>query len=406
VIGNRRARRVALFAAAALIADTVLYGAIVPLVPHYSQTLDLSKAESGVLVGAYAAGTLLGALPFGALAARYAPRAVAIAGLALLALSSAAFGLLDAQIPLTIARFTQGLAGAATWCGAMAWLVQVTPREQWGAAIGVTIGAAIGGQVLGPVLGATASSVGPTPVFGALAALSLVLAALGARLPDQPAVVAHGELSPIRALRRGPLAAAAALLLLPALMEGAFEVLMPLRMNALGATATAIGAVFASVALADAALSPAFGRWSDRRGRLVPIGLGLAAAIPFTLGLALPTAVWLYVVLVVAIWVAMAGLWSPTMALISDAAEEMGVEQGPAWGVVNFAFAIGHLFGSTAISAIAQATSDATAYATVAGLCIVGLVYIGAVVLTKSPLARIAESGRADRARGVATVAG
>ena len=63
-------RRLVLLVSAVVLVDTMFYAAITPLLPELTRELGLAKAGAGVLAGAYAAGTLLGALPAGWLAAR------------------------------------------------------------------------------------------------------------------------------------------------------------------------------------------------------------------------------------------------------------------------------------------------------------------------------------------------
>ena len=63
-------RRLLLLASAVVFVDTAFYAAITPLLPHYVDTLHISKSAAGVLSAAYPAGTFLGSIPGGYLAAR------------------------------------------------------------------------------------------------------------------------------------------------------------------------------------------------------------------------------------------------------------------------------------------------------------------------------------------------
>jgi predicted MFS family arabinose efflux permease len=77
-------RRLFLLVAAVVLVDTSFYAAISPLLPEYADKLDLSKTAAGVLTASYAAGTLVGSLPGGWLAARAGVKPTLLLGLALL----------------------------------------------------------------------------------------------------------------------------------------------------------------------------------------------------------------------------------------------------------------------------------------------------------------------------------
>ena len=64
--------------------------------------------------------------------------------------------------------------------------------------------------------------------------------------------------------------------------------LIPLRMDELGASGVAVGAAFFTAAAIEAFTAPAIGRVSDRRGRMTPIRAGLIACPLAALILPLP----------------------------------------------------------------------------------------------------------------------
>ena len=163
--------------------ETMLYSALVPLLPHYKHEFGLSKSAAGLLVGAYAAGALVAALPGGIAAARYGPRRALLIGVALMGVASLAFGFAGDAWSLGIARFAQGVGGSLAWAGALTWLIAASPVTRRGEMLGTAIGSAIFGALLGPAVGALADHVGPREVFVGLAGLSLVLIASPLHVP-------------------------------------------------------------------------------------------------------------------------------------------------------------------------------------------------------------------------------
>src|ERR687894_3330235 len=98
-------RRLLLLASAVVFVDPAFYAAITPLLPTYTEYLDLSKSAAGILAAAYPAGTFLGALPGCWLAARAGVRPTTLAGLAIMAGSSVAFAFAESIVVLDVARF-------------------------------------------------------------------------------------------------------------------------------------------------------------------------------------------------------------------------------------------------------------------------------------------------------------
>ena len=354
-------RRLLILASAIVFVDTMYFAAVVPLLPGLSDEFGLSKTAAGVLSGSYAAGTLLAAIPGGMLAARLGPRPTVLLGLSLMSLTGFGFALGQSVAMLDASRFLQGVGGAFSWAGALAWLVRMAPRDRRGEMIGTAMAAAIAGVLAGPALGAAADAVGRGPMFLAVSLVGVGMIALTLRVEAPERVpVRVGGLG--RAARSSAVRFGMAMILVPGLLFGAIEVLVPLELDDLGAGSGFIAAVFLLAAGFEAIVAPVAGRVSDRRGRFGPSAAGLAASVVAILAVALPeSALVLGLVVVVASpWIGM--LWSPAMAMMSDGAESSGVDQGLAFGVVNLGWGLGHTIGAVAMPAVADASSDGVAY--------------------------------------------
>jgi MFS family permease len=156
-------------------------------------------------------------------------------------------------------------------------------------------------------------------------------------------------------------------------------VLAPLRLDDLGAGAGTIGAAWLGAAALESGVSPIVGRVSDRRGRLFPCLLGLSAGAVFMLLFTLPDRAWQVVVLVLLAAPGIGTLWAPSMALLSDGAEAVGIAQGFAFALSNLGWSIGQTAGAAASARLADATSDAVPYLILSGVAIATLaILVGA----------------------------
>ena len=219
-------------------------------------------------------------------------------------------------------------------------------------------------------MGALADAVGTRPVFGAVPAVGVALAVWVVRTPvRQPA--ARAGAGTMAALGRGRVRTGMWLVALPALCFGVITVLVPLRMGHLGVGSAAVAAMFVAAGALEMLVSPAVGRLSDRRGRLVLIRVGLLFSAALLLTLAWPRNAVLLAALVVLSSGALGTFWAPAMALLSDAAADAGLGQGVAFALSNLAWASGHALGSTGGGALAAALADAVPYGLMAGLCLI-----------------------------------
>jgi MFS family permease len=366
-------RRLVLVISAVVFVDTMFYAVIAPLLPALTHELHLSKLSAGVMTASYPLGTLLGSLPGGVLAARTGPRPTVIAGLALLAVSTLAFAGLHDAASLDLARLVEGIGGAFSWTGGLAWVATETASERRGALIGRTLAAAVAGALFGPVIGTLASAVGRLPAFGAVIVLAALLIEACRRLPSRHVPGEQGLSEMSAALAKPGIAAGMWLVALPAIASGAMTVLAPLRLHHLGASAAAIGATFVLAAAAEALLSPAIGALSDRRGRMLPLRLGLILATGLLLCFTLPGSALVLAALVVAVDAALGAFWAPAMAMLSDVAERHVLDQGLAAGLMNLAWAAGQALGAGVGGPIANAWGDAIPTGIAAGLCLATL---------------------------------
>jgi MFS family permease len=355
--------------AAIVLVDTMFYAAIAPLLPYYSHHFDLAKAQAGVLAATYAAGTLLGAIPAGWLAARVGVRATIVTGLGLMVGSSVAFALGRDIAVLDAARFVQGVGGSASWAAGLAWLIERAPASRRAEMIGAALAAAIAGALLGPVVGTAATQTSPKLVFLLVAGLGLLLLLWTLTEPAPAPSGAAGLRVFTPALRDRRVVTGMWLTTLGALLYGTLAVLAPLRLNHLGAGSVTVGAAFLLGAAAAGLASPFVGRLVDRRGWRAPVLTGLCASTVWVALLVLPQSVAPLFALVVVADPLFGAFYPPAGAMISGGADETGLGQAYAFGLFNLAWAGGQVIGGAGSAGLAQATSDSVPYWLLAALC-------------------------------------
>jgi MFS family permease len=366
-------RRLLLLVGAIVFVDTMFFAALTPLLPEYAEDHNLSKAGAGFLSAAYPIGALIGGIPGGVAAARLGVRPTLLAGLAGMAVTTFTFGIADNIVLLDAARMLQGVASAFSWTAALAWLVAAAPPERRGETIGAAMGAAIFGALFGPVVGAIASYVGTGVAFGSVAVLAVALGVWALRTPSFTPTEPQ-PLSRLFGAARDPRVMGAVwFVVIPAILFGVLNVLGPLRLSVLGLSTLAIGATWLIAAFFEALLAPAVGRYSDRRGRLVPLRAGLLGAAAATATLPWLGHGWLLAAFVVFTACAAGTFWSPAMSLLADRAEEIGLDYAYGFALINLAWAPGAAGGAALGGAVARATADAVPYLTLSALCLLTL---------------------------------
>lgn len=360
-------RRLLPIVCAVVFADTMLFAAVIPLVPTLADDYGLSKLEAGVLVGTYGAGAMLSGIPAGLLAGRIGPKRTVILGLLTLAVSSALFGLAGGPLSLALSRFAQGISSAVTWAGALAWLTLGTPRERRGQILGTAFSFAVLGFIVGPAVGAVAELTTIMVVFVTIAIVIAGLTLVASACPAGPdESMPTGGL--LRALGDHAFVAAIWLTMLPALFFGAIDVLVPLALDDAGWGSVAIAATFVCAGAIEVAVAPAAGAISDRQGRMYPVRMALWAFVAVALALALTPTALLVATLVVCAAVVASLIYTPSIALVSDRAEARGIPQTLGFGVMNTAWALGVMVGPAGGGALASALGDAAPFVVTAAL--------------------------------------
>jgi MFS family permease len=355
-------RRLLFLVGGVVFVDTLFFAALTPLLPGYADTYDLSKAGAGILAGAYPIGVLIGGIPGGMATARFGARRMTIAGSLTTGAATFVFATAHVIAVLDAARFVQGIGSAFTWAAGLTWLVGESPAVRRGQTIGTALAFAIVGALFGPVLGGIASVVGQGPAFGAAALLSVVLAVWALRTPAPRPVRPQPLTALWEALRSRRILLGVWFVVLPALFFGTLSVLAPLRLDELGFSALAIGALWLGTAALEATANPLVGRITDRVGRLGPMTvLALVSAIAVA-GLPWPERAAVLAALVVVASMTYGSFWTPAMALLSDEAEARGLGYAYAFALINVAWAPGQALGAVGGGALAQITSDTVPY--------------------------------------------
>jgi predicted MFS family arabinose efflux permease len=376
-------RRLLVLISAFMFLELFFFAVLSPLLPGLKHELALSTSQAGVLVAMYAVGALVGAIPATLVALRAGVKATALASLLAFAAMSVAFGLAGSYAELLAARFAQGVAGAALWTAAMVWLMEAAPVARRGQMLGLAFGVSEAGAVAGPAVGGIAAGAGRASTFVAIAVICVGLALLAMRA-EAPKAPADRRLELGSMLSSAAVRTAMGIALLPAVLLAAISVLAPLQQHALGAGAGEIAAIFGIAAVVGVLLQPAFGRWSDRRGPLRPIRIGLLASAPVVLGVP-----WLDSragagALTIAALVATGVLWAPLLVMLSDACTAAGVGQIMAVVIIDLTWPPGNALGAAGGAAIAQAAGQRWAYATMAAALLVGYLGLGR---SRGPLA-------------------
>jgi predicted MFS family arabinose efflux permease len=334
---------------------------VAPLVPRLSTVFGASSETAGLIVPAYLIPYGLATLVYGLLADRLGVRPLIFASLGAFAVLTGLTATAHSIGALTAWRLVTGLGASAVVPLALVLIAKLFPYEQRGRPLGWLFGAMAGGMAFGSTFGAILEPfIGWQGVFllvSAAGAGSFLLllpyrALLGAGPQSASAGASGHQLGALRELFVGYahlLATARArrtygYVFLNALFHSGVFTWLGLyfqRRYALGEVG--IGIALLGYGVPGFALGPVIGRAADRtgRGRLIPLGLAIAALAAGTLIAEMPV-----VVAGVAVTVLSLG-YDMTQPLLAGIVTSIGGKRpGQAMGLNVFALFTGFGLGS------------------------------------------------------------
>lgn len=361
--------------------DILAYSIAVPVLPDISRRFGASPTMVGLLFASFGLTVLATSVPMGAISDRTGRRLPLVGGMLLLTVSAVAFAWAPSLPWLFAARLVQGIADAITWVVGFAVIADVTTTDDRGRAMGFAMSGSTFGFMAGPTIGGWLYEAGgPTVPYLMVAALSVVAAAGLAWVPLPAPSAEQGRPDIFRiATARPVLVCALAVVVGGGTIAMTEPVLALYFSSAIGLGPARIGLVFGAGAVIAAIMHPIFGRIADRAGsrRLTLLGL-------VCVGLVLPlltqirsfeSAVVFQSVSALAISV----LVTPSLAFMAEGTAATGTSSfGVAYGIYNFAWALGLMVGPSAGGYFYERAGFATMMA----------VWAGGVVLTAAALWR------------------
>jgi multidrug resistance protein len=361
---------------AAIFVDMLVYGMVVPILPHYATALGASQAAVGLLFACYAI-ALLVATPFlGSLSDRIGRRGpMMLGGLFGLAAATVLFAYVAQYPGLVVARLLQGFAAAATWTAGLALLADVFPPASRGKAMGTAMGGMVAGTLVGPPVGGLLFEWGGyrLPFFVA-AAVTLAIGLALALLLERLALPARSRRSMLLWLVRDrPVLVVAGAIVIHAGALTLLEPTLPLHLQQrFEASPGLIGLLFGVSTLAYGVGTPLSGVLADRWGCTGVMVLGLTSTALVLPLLALPNSLIGTGIIMALVGFASGLVLVPALPMLAARVDRLGGgAYASVYAILNIAYAIGMIAGPIVGSLVAELFNLLAALAVVALLLLI-----------------------------------
>lgn len=353
-----------------------------PVLPILAREIGASSSYIGIVAAASTITGILASLPSGLLSDRHGRKRVLIASGIVFITAPLLYFMVRTPLQLALIRCYHGLATAMFEPVAMAFISDLSD-ERRGERLGYFSSAQLVGRSLAPVAGGMILSLSIwqgvyvlCAIAGGLALFAMFLLP-GENMSIKPAA-AESETSSIslaevmrdRGILLTSLARAAQYF-----SFGAIETFLPLYALSVGVSEAGVGLLFGLQIAVRALTRPLTGIFSDKRGRRVPIMIGL-----FLVGMTTPlftfTSSWFFLAFLSLIFGAGFSLASgATSALVSDLApNEM---RGTALGFMSAVMDIGQAAGPIFLGAILMVVNYSIGFTLIGGIVLlVALLFI------------------------------
>ena len=358
---------------ALILLETLVWIAIVPLAPTFSDELQLSGVETGMILAAASLAALVVAFPLGLVADRFGSRRVTIASAFLFTAATFGQGLADDFWSVLLARAAFGVAFGALWGAGASWLSDSLSDARRPKALGATVTVGGIGFTAGPVFaGVLADRYGiGTPFLLVAVAAAVVTASLVVLAPATPTRPPTQRLREMLGVaRRDELVLAGiAIIALIGLVGGGVNLLVPLQLRDNGVSAGEIGLLFSAASAVYTVASAIVARMGARSATL---RVGGTAALLTGLSIVLvllssstPAAV-AFVLLRAPFWATMDTIIYP---LGAEGAHRSSLGRGSVMGLLTVGWAVASTSGPLLAGGIADALGERAAYAVMIGVC-------------------------------------
>ncbi len=355
------------------------FGLIVPIIPTFARELDATLDQAAAVVSAFALVRLASSAPAGWISDRLGSRRLIIAGLLIVAASSAAIVTADSYADLLVLRGIGGVGSAAFVVGLGQYLVLTIPSRERGRAQGLLQGAFLSGGASGPAVGGLL-----VDRFGLTSPFFIYALTLGVA-----AVIAYRYIADVRA-DSSPTPESDRGLLAGVLSDQTFWIAMLMALalswatqgirafavsvygiENLGMTPGGVGLFLTVAAVVHAVVLVPASQLIDRWGRRPMARLGLLIYVAAVAFMAVSTSQEQLLAALVTQGVAIGIVSSVPAAVVAD------ISPGPVAGRVvslsAIAADIGVVMGVQAMGSISQRASFAAAFLVTAGLLVVAL---------------------------------
>jgi MFS family permease len=277
-------RRVKAVAIAMMSVQGVAFALFPPLLVYFSTLFHLSSLGSGIIVGFWMLGAVLGAALAPVLVNIFTLKPLAMIAVALSASGMLITGTADSVVVFSAGRVLGGVATALLWVTSFTWVLRVSDASEAPRGLAAVVGLSSVGNLVGPLIGPVAIKYGFDPVFFAVFALTLLLLVPMSRMPA-PYRLGNPGNHIVLLFRTRVVRSAVMANLARSVAIGSSLVLLPLLLTRQGFASSHIAATYAVAAVLTVPFSDLLGSITSRFGPWPTLRVLLATIvlIPLTL---------------------------------------------------------------------------------------------------------------------------